>query len=77
LASSGNAPAEVHLAPGDAAALAEATQLGEDLLDEFLSFLLHVSEGGEDKHSDFTLARLVEGRHDRKSILTGNQARLS
>ena len=50
-----DAPAQVHLAPGDAAALAEAAHLREDLLDQFLALLLHVAKGGQPEPSGHTM----------------------
>ena len=57
-----DAPAQVHLTPGDAAALAQPAELGEDLLDEFLALLLHIAEGGGDKHANFALFRFASFR---------------
>ena len=68
----GNAPAQVHLAPSDAPVLAEAAELREDLLDEFLAFLLHIAEGGGDENADFTLASLGGGRHGCPSIVAND-----
>jgi len=48
-----NAPAQVHLAPGDAATLAQTAQLREDLLDQFLALLLHIAKGGRDEDAYF------------------------
>ena len=44
-----HAPAQVHLAPGDAAALAQPAQFRVYVLDQFLALLLHVAERGRDE----------------------------
>jgi hypothetical protein len=64
LASSGTHQAEIHFAPGDAAALAKAAELREGLLDQFLSLVLHLAERGGDKDADFTLGEWIRGWHN-------------
>ena len=55
-----DAPAQVHLAPGHPALLAQFAELREDVLDQQFAFGLHVAEGGRDE--DAQLAGLRGGR---------------
>jgi hypothetical protein len=56
LALIGDAPAQVDLGPGHAALLAQFVELRKDSLDQFLPLLVHVAEGGGDKHANQAFA---------------------
>ena len=52
----GDAPAQIDLAPGDAALFAELAELGEDPFDQLLAFGEQVAERGRHKDADNPLA---------------------
>ena len=50
----GDAPAQVHLAPGHGALVAQFAQLREYELDEVVTFRLHIAESGGDEHTNLS-----------------------